>query len=432
MTPILLHALVSVSLASTAAPQEEGLAILCAKAVTCASDLSDAQVVNDAVILVEDGKIVSVGRARDVEIPSDYRVVDRRDDWIVPGMIDLHSHMGHEGMLADWNASVWPVNPGLRAAPGVEPGNYYLQRAVAGGVTAVLYIPGSGTNMSGQGVLLKTAPTSYEAGLLRDPGSLKIAQAGNPERWGLGQRRALMNWNIRNTIRRGVVYAKAWEAFAAGEGDEPPFNPQFEIFRALRDKRTQVSVHTQIYQVVLMTLTMLRVEFGFDIFIDHGTFDGWRAGALAEELGVQAILGPRQHSVQLVAPGFAEVDTDGRFEGVAGKYQEQGHTAIGFNTDSINPNFGGPGSIQTEELSLQAAMAVRMGLTNKHLEALRGLTIVPAMTVGLDDRIGSLEAGKDADLVVCNGDPTDPRIRVQLVFVDGELVYDRTDDPTVW
>ena len=417
-----------------AAPRagDQDFAILCRKVVTCASDLDQAQVFDDAVILVEDGKISRVGRARDIDVPAGYRVVDRSDDWVVPGMIDLHSHMGQASKVGDWNDSVWPVNSGLRVAPSVEPANYYFRRAVAGGVTSVLYIPGSGSNMSGAGVLLKTAPTTYEESLIRDPGSLKIAQAGNPERWALGQRRAFMNWNLRNVMRRGVGYAKAWEAFDRGEGDEPAFDPQFEIFRALRDKGIQVSAHTQIYQVVLMTLTMIRQEFGFDVFIDHGTFDGWRTGALAEKIGVQAIIGPRQHSAFFNFPGFAQVDTDGRFDGVAAGYQKLGHTSIGFNTDSVHPSFGGPGAIHTEELPFQAAMAVRMGLTNRRLEALRGLTIVPAMTVGLEDRIGSIEAGKDADLVISDGDPTDPRNRVQLVFVDGVLVYDRADDPTVW
>jgi imidazolonepropionase-like amidohydrolase len=314
----------------------------------------------------------------------------------------------------------------------VDPGNQYLQRAVAGGVTVVLYIPGSGTNMSGWGVLLKTPRMLYEEALIRDPGSLKVAQAVNPERWAMGVGRSFMNWNLRNTFRRGVAYAKAWEASERGEGEAPPpprIDVQWEIFRHLVAKRAAVSAHTQIYQIVLMTLTMIRQEFGLDVFIDHGTFDSWRTAALAEELDVPAILGPRSISRQYVG-FYAEIDTDGRFEGVAARFQSEGHTAIGFNTDAINPSFGsGP---STEELPLQAAMGVRWGMTNQRLEALRGLTIVPAMAASIEDRVGSLEVGKDADLVISGGDPTDPRNRIRRVYVEGRLVHDREDDRTVW
>lgn len=432
----LLRALAGIPLLAVAAGagpardngRDHRLALHCAKAVTCAADLADAQVVDDAVILVEEGRVRAVGKRRTLAVPAGFEVVDLGDAWVVPGMIDLHSHIGHTGMLADWHTGTYLANPGLRVSSSVEPGNRLLQRAVAGGVTAVLYIPGSATNMGGQGVLLKTAPTEYERGLIRDPGSLKIAQAGNPEWYTIGVARTFMNWNLRNVLRRGVRYAERWLAFERGEGPEPEVDPQFEIFRALVAKETQISVHTQIYQVVLMTLTMLRAEFGFDVYIDHGTFDGFRAGALAEELEVPAILGPRSIARSIRARGFAEFDLDGRIRGVAAGYAEEGHTRIGFNTDATNFSSG----IMTEELPLQGAMGARYGLPNDRLQVLRGLTIVPAQTAGIDDRLGSIEPGKDADLVVVSGDPTDPRHRVLRVYIEGEPVYDRGETPATW
>jgi imidazolonepropionase-like amidohydrolase len=297
-------------------------------------------------------------------------------------------------------------------------------------VTAVLYLSGSGSNISGSGVLLKTAPEHYRDALIRDPGALKIAQAGNPERWGPRMQRAWMNWNTRDTIRRGQAYARAWAAFERAEGPEPERNPSYDVFRAIQDAGLVVAVHTQIYQVVLMSLTMLREELGLPIFLAHGTFDGYRLAGLAEELDVPAIVGPRSMNRTLVGV-FAGIDTDGRFEGIAAGYQERGHTRIGFNTDAINPDFGLGGPWQ-EELPLQAAMGARYGMTDERLELLRGLTIVPAVTVGIEDRLGSLEPGKDADLVVVDGDPADPRERVRQVWVEGRLVYDRDQDPTVW
>lgn len=408
-----------------------GLAVLCAKAVTCADDPDVPQVIDRAVVLIEDGKIVAVGEQGELAIPAGYRVEDHGDAWVVPGLLDLHSHVGQEGMLADWNDGAYQNNPGLRVSVSAEPGNQYLQRACAGGVTVVLYLPGSGTNMSGAAVLMKTAPHLYEDASLDDVSALKIAQAGNPERWGPRMARTWMNWNLRNTIRRGQLYAAAWKAFETGEGPEPERNPMFDVFREIGDGEAVVAVHTQIYQVFLMTLTMLKQELGLPIFIAHGTFDSYRAAELANSLGVPAILGPRSMNRSINARGFAEIDTDGRLEGIAAGYQERGYTDIGFNTDAINPNFGSQGP-WTEELPLQGAMGVRYGLTNERVDVLRGLTIVAARTVGVDDRLGSLEVGKDADLVISDGDPTDPRNRVDCVYIEGERVYDRDETPTVW
>ncbi len=408
--------------------QPERLAIRCAKLLTCASGDEVPQVIDRAVLLVQGGKIEALGKAGELEIPEGYRVLDHGSSWVVPGMIDLHSHIGHTGLFADWNDSVFPVNPGLRVATSLEAGNPLLRKALAGGVTAVLYLPGSGNNMSGSSVLLKTHASTYAQAVLREPASLKIAQAGNPERWGMRQDRSFMNWQIRGTLKRGKAYQRAWASYEAGEGSEPQFNPTYETLRALARGDISVSAHTQFYQVELMSVKMIKMELDLGLFIAHGTFDGWKVAALAEEQGVPAILGPR--SVQWHSSRGWAVDTDGAVRGVAAEYQARGHSSIGFNTDAINPAWtSGP---HTQELSLQAAMGVRYGMDNDQLEALRGVTIVPAQAIGLADRIGSLEVGKDADFLIVDGDPADPRVRVRAVYVDGELAHDDQTSPTLW
>jgi imidazolonepropionase-like amidohydrolase len=225
-----------------------------------------------------------------------------------------------------------------------------------------------------------------------------------------------MNWNTRNVFLRGRAYASAWEAFEEGRGPRPEKDIQLDVFRDLFAHRTQASVHTQIYQVVLMTVKMLKGEFGIDAYIDHGTFDGFRAAPVAEAAGVPAILGPRE--IARTYPGF--IDTDGKIVGVAAEYQARGHTRIGFNTDSP--------IVPQENLPLQAAMGVRYGFDNSKLQAMRGLTIVPAMAAGIADQVGSLEPGKQADLIVSTGDPADPRSTVERVFIEGRRVYDLERD----
>ena len=396
-----------------------GRALLSSKVVTCANE--GPAVINHGVVLVKDGMIEAVGRQGQVEIPEGYEVVDVGDDWLMPGLVEMHCHVAG---TFDINDMVYLTNPGLSSRVAVIPDNPTLQRSVAAGVTTMLFIPGSGTNIGGQGVLLKAGVDTWEEALVRDPGSLKLAQAGNPERfaWGIG--RAFMNWNTRNTFQRGIEYAEGWEAFERGEGPEPDVDPQWEILRRLRKDEARISTHTQIYQVSLMTITMVAQELGLPVFIDHGTFDSYKMAGYAYENDVIAIIGPR--SVDPPSRGlerFAGTRSE-IIQGCAAGYQENGHELVGFNTDAP--------VIPQEELQLQAAMAVRYGFDDSEMQAIRGLTIVPAMAGGIDDRLGSLEVGKDADILQITGHPADPRSWVKRVWVNGGSVYDTAEDRRRW
>lgn len=417
------HILLTAALLAPTLPAQEagepggpGLAILTRKALVC--ELDGRVAVDNAVVLVEDGKIRAVGQAAVIGVPDGFEVLDVGDHWVSPGLIDLHNHSA--ASLRDLNDTVYLTNPGLRASAVAVPDNEAMRVALAAGVSTVLTIPGSGSNMGGWGVLQRTGFRGFEPNLVRNPGSLKLAQAGNPERaapW--FPRRSFMNYNTRNTFRRGVTYAKAWEDFEAGKTTvRPEKDLQFEIFRDLVKGKTQVSTHTQIFQVVLMTITMVSEEFGLPVFIDHGTFDGFKAGKKVEERGIPAILGPRAIQVS----GF--IDLDGRIQGVAAGYQEEGVSRIGFNTDSP--------VIPQEELVVQAAMGIHYGFDDSKGDAIKGLTIVPAWTMGIDGSVGSIEVGKDADLIVSTGNPVDPRSAIEMVFQKGIKVYDTAEETRRW
>ncbi|MFK7930679.1 MAG: amidohydrolase family protein [Myxococcota bacterium] len=391
------------------------LVLLAAKVLVAAPyDSGQPQWYDHAALVIQDGRITAVGEARNLTLPEDAAVVDLGDQWIVPGMIDLHSHVAAPS-LRDLSDSVYLANPGMRRGPTIAIGNRNLQNGVGGGITAILSIPGSATNMGGQGILLRLGLPGFEESVLRDPGSLKLAQAGNPERYSiLRPRRTLMNYNTRSVFRKGRAYAQAWKEHEEAGGPRPERVLMLDIFRDLFAGKTQVSTHTQMYQVVLMTLTMVREEFGLDVYIDHGTFDGYRAAEKAAELEVPAILGPRMVSSSF--PGAN--DQDGAVYGIAAQYQKAGHKQVGFNTDTIGRG------MEQGELSVQAAMGCRYGFDNDDMAAVRGVTIVPAQAAGLGERIGSLEVGKAADLIVTTGDPLDPRESVEMVFVLGRRVYD--------
>ena len=381
-------------------------ALLGGKVVTITGEALDG-----AVVLVADGKIENVIDDPDhtYKAPDGYETIDVRDRWILPGFVDLHSHIGG----TDINEMVYPVNSGLRVLDNILPDNPRLQKAVAGGVTTILFIPGSGTNMSGFGALLKTAGKDLDEILVRFPGALKIAQGGNPERRGgdLGRHRMGMNYLIREALREGKEYTEAWVAFEAGKREQAPVkNPRLEYFRGLFHREYPVVVHTQGAALIQSTLRILYDEMALWVVIDHGTFDGFKLAGEVSKRGVMVMNGPRQFDFDF---------NEGRFNGNASEWEKGGVKEVGINTDAP--------VIPQEELFFQAAMAVRLGL-DPHV-ALRGLTMSPAKAVGIDDRLGSIEKGKDADLVVWTGDPFDIRNYVTLVLVNGKIHYDTRKEP---
>jgi imidazolonepropionase-like amidohydrolase len=220
-------------------------------------------------------------------------------------------------------------------------------------------------------------------------------------------------------FRRGLAYARRWKEHEEGGGPAPERDLELDVFRPLLDKAVQVSTHTQIYQVVLTTLTMVRIELGLDVYIDHGEMAGYRLAEFAHDIGVSAILGPR--AIEIPTRQFIQWTGSNpeAILGIAAEYQKRGHTMVGFNTDAP--------VVPEEEPPLQAAMGVRYGFDDRELQAVRGLTIVPALTAGIADRVGSLEPGKDADVIALRGHPADPRSSVERVWVDGKQVYDSAE-----
>lgn len=387
-----------------AAEPKPKLAIHVAKAITCAGE----PIVN-ATILVADGKIQAIGPRDKIAVPAGYDVIDHKDKFAMPGLIDAHSHVGGSG---DINEMVYQTNPELRILDVIRPNNDQLKVAVAGGVTTITFIPGSGTNMGGWGALMKTGPGKLEDVLIRFPGVLKIAQAGNPERSGgeVGSGRMGMNYVIREQLRAGMGYTRDWDDYEAGRRKEKPAtNLRLEYFKPLFRRQIPVVVHTQGFQVIMSTLRILHDEMNLKVVIDHGCFD---SNVLSSEIlkrGIPVMAGPR---------GFRYDPAVGQIKGQVAGFADGGITALGVNTDAP--------VIPQEELWFQATMAVRLGWNDE--AALRGLTIEPAKALMIDQRVGSLEVGKDADIVISTGSILDPRHYVVLTLIDGAVAYDIKKD----
>ncbi|MCC6357683.1 MAG: amidohydrolase family protein [Phycisphaerales bacterium] len=383
--------------------EKPSLAFKVAKVVTM--DPQD-RIVNDAVVLVSGGKIEKVGAAGETPIPAGYETREFAECWLVPGLVEGHNHIA--GGLADLNDMVYQTNPGLDTRSTIDPNNRNVKRARAGGVSTMMLIPGSGTNMSGFGTLAKSGGDTPDEVIIRSPGSLKIAQAGNPEWYFGGNNRSFMNWNTRQTLLKARAYHEAWTEFEAGRTKQKPeFDPIWDGFRGLFKREYPVTVHTQIYQVVMTTVEMLSRGLKLWVVLDHSEFDGWKVGPLVVGSDVWVICGPR---------GFHFDRMANRLVGFAAAWWKNGVRRVGINTDAP--------VIPQEELFYQATMHCWFGWVP--YAGLCGVTKVPAQALGLYDRLGSIESKKDADFGIWTGDPLDPRSACLMMVVNGKIVYDGT------
>jgi imidazolonepropionase-like amidohydrolase len=384
----------------TPAEDKPRLAIHVGKIFTSAGDP-----IANGTILVSNGRIEAVGPRESVSVPDGYAVIDHSDHFAMPGLIDPHCHVGGS---EDLNEMVYQTNPELRNFDQIIPHNDRLQDGIAGGVTTVCFIPGSGTNMGGWGVLMKTGPGSPRDVIIKAPGVLKIAQSGNPERQDgeVGSGRMGMNHVIRQQLEDGRRYVQAWDDYEAGKSQQPPeVNLRLEYFKPLFHQEIPVVVHTQAHQVVMSTLRILVDEFKLKIVIDHGEFDSYTLAREIIDRQIPVMVGPR---------GFRYDPEVGQVKGLVAEFANRGVLAMGVNTDSP--------VVPQEELFYQATMAVRLGWSEER--ALRGMTIEAAKALLIADRVGSLEPGKDADVVITTGSIIDPRNYVTEVFIDGRSVYD--------
>lgn len=363
--------------------------------------------INDGFILLDDRVIKAVGTAAKVKIPEDYTLIDASDKWVMPGMVEIHSHIGAEGGINDM---VVPANPELRVMDNIDPESWELKLAIASGVTTIHTIPGSGTNLAGFGVLYKPYGKTIDEMLIRPLGTMKVSQAYNPERRGgdLGLTRMGMSWILRDILEEAKEYTKTWEAYQNGVRTEKPTEkPELEQMRKAFQRAIPVLVHTAGACDVMATARIFHDEFQLSTIVSHATFHGYKVADEMAKRDVHVNVGPRMYDFS-----FSQ---DNKFYGLAAEYESAGVKNLSITTD-------GP-VVPQEELFYQVTMAVRLGLDEK--TALEGVTINPARAMGIDDRVGSIEIGKDADLIIKGGSLFDVTIPVDMVFVNGKIAYRR-------
>lgn len=380
----------------TAPNEPSGYAIRVERVLT----MDDADAIHEqGMLLVSGGDIEYVGSA--VTVPEGYELLDHEQAWAVPGMVDLHSHV-QTGGWGDINDMVLPLNFEISTVPTYVPGNASIRRACAAGVTTLFGIPGSGTVISGFGTLYKTKTrTNFEDSVLAAPGGMKVAQTHNPERSAgdVGRTRAGLYWLAQFACERAA------EAAASGE-----FDPATANLQKVLSGELPVLIHCAGGHGVANTVRLWQEEYATNCTISHGSFNGYKVAEYVAREGVPVNHGPRTMDYRSTR--------EGRIVGSGYEYWAAGVPNFSLNTDSP--------VVPQEELFLQGAMSARLGADGYQM--LRAVTIHPARSIGIDDRVGSLEVGKDADIVLWSGNPLDPRSRVELVLIDGTVQYDRRTD----
>jgi len=390
-----LRAVLALGAICAAPAAAQDLAIRCGKVLS----MNEAgEVFSPGMIWVEAGKITYVGAPR--ECAEGVPLVDYPEGWATPGLIDIHTHV-QTGGWSDINDMVKRLNPELRAAAGMRPDNRLMRLACAGGVTTLFGIPGSGTNISGFGVLYKTKTSArFEDAVMALSGGLKVAQDSNPQAsYGseiFGCTRAGMSWALKTICERALAADR-----------QGRFDVALEDLKKVLRRELPVIVHTAGSDGVANVARMWHVKYGTRCCVSHGSFDGWKVAEAIAEWGCPVNHGPRTMDWS--------TSRNGRINGSSAEYVAAGVSLFSLNTDaSVMP---------LAELFLQGAMSSRLG--GDAYTMLKALTINTAKTFGIDDRVGSLETGKDADVVVFAGDPLDPRSSVERVWIEGNSEYER-------
>lgn len=370
-------------------------------------------VFEQGILLVQNGKITAVGDARTVKLAANVKIVDLNGKVVMPGLVDSHSHIGG-GSGADGSA---PIQPDVRLLDGINAQAPSIQRAQAGGVTTVNVMPGSGHLDSGQTLYLKLRDNALKIDDLlifdtsgKYAGGIKFANGTNPIRSGSGPfpgTRAKSAALVRDQFIKAQEYRDKIKKAGKDASKLPPRDLAMEALVEVLDGNRVVHFHTHRHDDIL-TVLRLQKEFGFRVVLHHVS-EAWK---VADEIAKAKV----PSSIILIdSPGGKLETVDVSFSN--GAALEKAGALVGFHTDD---------SITDSRWFLRSAgLAVRAGMSRE--KALYGLTMANAIMLNLDARVGSLEAGKDADFIVLSGDPLSVYTNVLQTWVEGKKVFDRSD-----
>jgi len=378
--------------------------------------------IDQAVMIVQNGKIVAVGTQKEVTIPEGAERHELPNAVIIPGLVDTHSHIGiyprpSVPAHSDGNEMSGPVQSGIRALDAIFPDDPGIRMAVAGGVTTANIMPGSGNVIGGQTLYVKLRGRTVEQMQIvgaKVVGGLKMANGENPKGYGRNKGVApFTRMKVASLQREQFVkareYQQKWQRYREVEGDKKGPMPDRDInleplVEVLERKRT---VHFHCHRADdLLTAMRIAEEFDFEIVLQHAT-EGYR---VVDELVAKKI----PVSLTLVDSPGGKAEVMGLLEENAGILDQKG-VLVALNTDD---------SVTESRFFLRTgSMAVRGGMSES--SALKAITLNAAKMMHLDHQLGTLEKGKDADFVILSGAPFSVYTQVLETYIDGQRHFQR-------
>ena len=362
------------------------------------------------MIAFEGKKIVAIGEA--IEFPADATIIDAKGVLVTPGLVEAHCHIGvdNEGMGwegHDYNEIVDPITPHLRAIDSINPQDEAFANAVACGVTTACTGPGSANVVGGTFAIIKLHGKRVDNMLIREAGAMKCAFGENPKRiYGQGMRKSPGTRMATAALLRELLFKSRNYLSDKEEGKNPAFDMKLEAMIPVMKGEIPLKAHAHRADDILTSIRIAK-EFGVKLTLDHCTDGAIIADELAKE-GYPAFVGP-------TLGGKSKIELQHKDFTTPAVLHEAG-VSISIITDAP--------VIPLQHLSMCAGLAMQAGLDAD--VAWRAITLSPATALNIADRVGSLEVGKDADIVIWSADPlTTIGAYATKTFIEGKLVHEK-------
>ena len=363
---------------------------------------------NGAILLDDNGKIAAVGA--DIPCPEGAQVIDAEGRLVTPGCVDAHCHIGldNQGMGwegRDYNEIVDPITPQMRAIDSINPMDEAFGLGLQGGVTTVCTGPGSANVVGGTFVAMKLAGKRVDNMIVKEPLAMKCAFGENPKRcYGQGSKKAPMTRMGTAALLRELLFKTRRYMEDKEAGKNPGFDFKLESMIPVMKGELPLKAHAHRHDDILTSIRIAK-EFGVKLTLDHCTDGALIADELAKE-GLPAFVGPTfggKSKIELINKSF---DTP--------KVLREAGVDIAIITDAP--------VIPIQYLPMCAGLAHNAGLDYE--ESWKAITSAAAKLTGIGDRVGSLEVGKDGDVVIWTADPmTVLAAESACTIVDGKIVY---------
>lgn len=360
-------------------------------------------------ILIDDGKIVKVGQVG--EVPDSCEVIDAAGRTVTPGLVEAHCHMGLWGTACqeemDGNENTSPALPGLRGLDAINPEDATFDAALRHGITTVVTGPGSSNIIGGTFLAIKTAGEDMDSRLVCPELAMKMALGENPKigfgNRGLAPKTRMMSAAI---MREQLFRAKEYYENYKVNGQKPDFPFDFQLHSLMRVfEGMRVKIHAHQADDI-QTAIRIANEFGLRYSIEHCT-DGYLIVDELKKNNVQCLLGP-------TVGGKSKFESKNKtFE--AGRILEEAGVTFALITDAP--------FVPIEGQLLQVALYVKSGMSREM--GIRSVTINAAKITDIDSRVGSIEPGKDADVVIWDVEPLATMSQAGIVIIDGKVAYER-------